>query len=161
MGFWKKWIRKSIPGWAKKSEYISRRDRRSRMKVGRTIFVRSMPMRTYKWKSLFARVNQPGSLFGGHIIAIKPAWVFTQKWYVHMSNDKYITASYNTISNYNYCNRYRTSVVGPIHHFCVVKVPFDRMIILYLMHSQAMKQHNSAKPFPSICLTSHFSPPPS
>lgn len=34
-------------GWAKKSAYISSRDRRSRIKVGRTTLVRSMPILTW------------------------------------------------------------------------------------------------------------------
>ena len=37
---------KKMSGCAKKSEYISRSDRRSRMKVGRTILVKSIPIRT-------------------------------------------------------------------------------------------------------------------
>ena len=39
------WTNKS--GWAKKSLYISSKDLLSRIKVGKTIFVRSMPIRTW------------------------------------------------------------------------------------------------------------------
>ena len=41
-----------ISGWAKKSPYISSRDRLSRMNVGRTTLVRSIPSRTWdsRWE---------------------------------------------------------------------------------------------------------------
>ena len=42
-----------ISGWTKKSAYISSRERLSNIKVGSTIFVRSMPMRTYIWDKIY------------------------------------------------------------------------------------------------------------
>lgn len=64
-------IAKKISGCAKKSEYISKSDLRSKMNVGNTIFVKSIPKINFFLVNYFKMIN------------IK--WAFT---FLHLQNDQ-------------------------------------------------------------------------
>ena len=69
-------------GWAKKSAYISSNDRFSRINVGRTTLVRSMPMRTWErrwvirlpWDSIDSTANN----------------IITNEWEISHSTDQVV-----------------------------------------------------------------------